>query len=126
MYDQGKGVAQSHEETIKWWQLAAAQRHAHAQWNLATMYAKGQGAARDMAKAMHWCKLAADQGQPCAQEMMLTQTGSDRDRAGSTHDTTARLCRLAGGDQGGGARAGQGELNGRVNSIKPGNLNLAP
>ena len=96
MYDQGKGVAQSHEETIKWWQLAAAQRHAHAQWNLATMYAKGQGAARDMAKAMHWCKLAADQGQPCAQEMMLTQTGSDRDRAGSTHDTTARLCRLAG------------------------------
>jgi TPR repeat protein len=46
MYANGKGVEQDFKEAIKWFQKAADQGFAEAQYNLGFMYDKGQGVER--------------------------------------------------------------------------------
>ena len=38
MYLEGYGVPQDYKEAVKWWKLAAEQRHERAQFNLALMH----------------------------------------------------------------------------------------
>lgn len=66
IYAQGKDF----EEAKKWWELAAAQDHAGAQFNLGLMHVQGVGVEKDSAKAFQWFKLSAEQGNPDAQNSL--------------------------------------------------------
>ena len=59
---QGGGVAQSYEKAAKWYQKAADQGVAKAQYNLGNCYRLGQGVAQSYEKAAKWYQKAADQG----------------------------------------------------------------
>lgn len=61
-YKSGEGVAQSDEEAVRWWALAAREGSAEAQFNLALSYALGSGVAQDEKTAFKWYGQAADQG----------------------------------------------------------------
>jgi len=50
-----------------WYQLAAEQGLAAAQFNLGTLYFQGQGVPKDYVTALHWYQLAANQGLAAAQ-----------------------------------------------------------
>ena len=52
---------------MKWYQKAADQGLAKAQYNLGFRYYKEQGVPKNYAKAMKWFKKAADQGYASAQ-----------------------------------------------------------
>ena len=58
MYEQGEDPAQA----LAWYQKAAAQGHAAAQFNLGRMYEYGLGVDKDPAQALAWYQKAADQG----------------------------------------------------------------
>lgn len=66
-YDQGKGVAQSYEESAKWYRKAAEQGYANAQYNLGVAYERGEGVAQNYEEAVKWYQKAADQGDASAQ-----------------------------------------------------------
>ncbi len=67
MYADGKGVAQSDQETVKWYQMAAKQGDKTAQSALGVSYYTGNGIAQDYRKAAYWQREAANQGHPEAQ-----------------------------------------------------------
>lgn len=67
MYAKGQGVVQDYAEAVKWYRLAAAQRHASAQNNLGLIYADGHGVVRDYVEAVKWYRLAAAQRNASAQ-----------------------------------------------------------
>jgi TPR repeat protein len=62
MYANGDGVPQDYKETVKWFQLAAEQGIAQAQYNLGVGYLQGQVVAQDYKEAIKWNRLAAEQG----------------------------------------------------------------
>lgn len=66
-YDQGEGVAQSYEESAKWYRKAAEQGYANAQYNLGVCYDRGKGVAQSYEEAVKWYRKAADQGYARAQ-----------------------------------------------------------
>ena len=66
-YDQGKGVAQSYEESAKWYRKAAEQGNANAQYNLGVAYDQGEGVVQSYVEAVKWYQKAADQGDARAQ-----------------------------------------------------------
>lgn len=70
MYNEGKGIPQDYTEAAKWYQLAAQQGVAPAQFNLGNMYRKGQGVPKDYAEAVKWYRLAAQQGEAKAQYIL--------------------------------------------------------
>ena len=43
MYDQGRGVDVNYKKAIEWYEKAAEQGHAYAQYNLGNMYRNGHG-----------------------------------------------------------------------------------
>lgn len=51
MYDNGKGVTQSYTEAVKYYQLAAAQGDADAQFNLRVVYEFGRGVKKNYGDA---------------------------------------------------------------------------
>ena len=51
---------QNYQESVKWYQKAAKQGHAKAQFNLGVMYANGKGVKQDYAKAKEYFGLACD------------------------------------------------------------------
>ncbi len=57
-----KGKRSDYQEAIKWYQKAADQGYAKAQYNLAFMYANGKGVQQDDKQALYWYQKAADQG----------------------------------------------------------------
>jgi hypothetical protein len=63
----GKGVEKDDKEAVRLYRLAAEQKHAAAQCNLACYYLIGKGVEKDERKAAHLFKLAADQGHADAQ-----------------------------------------------------------
>jgi TPR repeat protein len=67
LYD-GKGVAQSFEEAVRWYRLAAAEGHADALYNLGACYANGPGVPRDIDEALRLYKRAAAEGHAGAVE----------------------------------------------------------
>jgi hypothetical protein len=66
MFFDGQGVAQSYDEALKWWRLAAAQGILGALCNLGTCYENGCGAPQDDREALRCFKRAAAAGQPGA------------------------------------------------------------
>ena len=68
MYERGEGVAQSVEEAVRWYRLAAEQGCVDAQVNLAEVYSNGVGVVRDDVQAYMWLTVAAEQGEFGAQQ----------------------------------------------------------
>jgi uncharacterized protein len=63
MYESGRGVRQSHSEAAKWFQRAAEQGQALAQYDLGQRYNLGVGVKADKVEALKWLTLAANLGQ---------------------------------------------------------------
>ena len=57
----------NYAEAAKWYQLAASEGYADAQFNLGVMYEEGQAMAQNYAEAVRWYRLAASQGNALAQ-----------------------------------------------------------
>lgn len=68
-----EGVEPDYLQAAQWYELAAAQNHSLAQFNLAVMYSQGQGVARDEAKARMWMTRAANLGDAAAQYKLGVQ-----------------------------------------------------
>ena len=63
----GKGVRLNYKAALKWYKLAAIQRHARAQAVLGYMHQLGKGITQNYKTALKWYKLAAEQGNHNAQ-----------------------------------------------------------
>jgi TPR repeat protein len=61
-YAKGEGVAQDHDDAVRWYRRAAEQGDVKAQFNLGVCYAKGEGVPQDRVQAYAWFNLAAAQG----------------------------------------------------------------
>ena len=62
MYASGQGVEKDSKEAVKWFQKAADQGNARAQYVLGFMYAEGRGLMEDNVTAYAWCNIAAANG----------------------------------------------------------------
>jgi TPR repeat protein len=62
MYENGLGVEQDFKEAVKWYQKAADQGHAKAQYNLGFMYGMGKGVEQNYVTAYAWASIAATNG----------------------------------------------------------------
>ncbi len=58
---------QQPQQAAHWWQQAAAQGMAQAQYHLGLLYAKGQGVSQNVSQAAQWLQRAAHQGHSAAQ-----------------------------------------------------------
>ena len=63
----GTGVTQNYPEAIKWFQKAAVQGDAEAQFYLGNMYRNGKGVTQNSQEAVKWYRKAAEQGHAYAQ-----------------------------------------------------------
>ena len=66
MYCSSFGVARDHAEALRWCQLAAAQGHPAALYNVAFCHEKGYGVRWNKAEAIRWYRLAQAAGDPDA------------------------------------------------------------
>ena len=66
MYDGCFGVAQDHTEVLRWFQLAAAQGHPVALFNVAVFHEYGRGVRENQAEAIRWYRRAQAAGSPDA------------------------------------------------------------
>lgn len=55
-------VPQDYKEAVRWYRLAAMQRHPDALYRLCVLSDIGRGLPQDYQEALRWCRLAADQG----------------------------------------------------------------
>jgi TPR repeat protein len=62
MYERGWGRPTNTKETIKWYQRAAKNGHAEAQYRLAILYYEGERVEQDFTVAMQWFMQAANNG----------------------------------------------------------------
>ena len=62
LYSTGQGVQQSNFEALKWWQMAANQGDADAQYNLGVLYRDGIGVESDSEVSLKWFHQAAANG----------------------------------------------------------------
>jgi hypothetical protein len=62
LYYEGHGVTQDYATARHWWEQAAAQGNAWAQYRLGVLYQKGRGAPQDDATAREWFEKSAVQG----------------------------------------------------------------
>jgi len=62
MYDNGRGVTQDSEESVKWYRLSVEQGHTDSQYNLGIMYANGDGVRQDNIYAHMWFNIVAMNG----------------------------------------------------------------
>ena len=56
------------DEAVRWYQMAAEQGQAGAQFNLGIMYAQGEGVPEDHVQAYAWLSIVAAQGNESAKE----------------------------------------------------------
>ena len=71
-------MANSFEQAVHWWKLAAEQGDADAQINLGDCFLNGEGVAKSFEHAVHWFKLAAKQGQAHAKFNLETRQTKGR------------------------------------------------
>jgi len=64
------GFKQNYSEALKWFQKAAEQGHAGAQYGLGIMYFGGRGVPKQYAKALKWLQNPAEQGHLTAQYLL--------------------------------------------------------
>ena len=69
-YANGRGVIQNDEKAVEWYQKAAEQEHAIAQYDLSWMYQHGRGVSPNSSEAFKWCRKAAEQGYADAQNTL--------------------------------------------------------
>ena len=62
MYNEGKGVEQDFKEAVKWYQKAADQGDAGAQYALGHLYYNGMGVKEDRVTAYALCLIASANG----------------------------------------------------------------
>jgi TPR repeat protein len=62
MYENGHGVDVNYKKAIEWYEKAAEQGDAKAQYNLGVLYRQGQGVDKSDSSAMRWFTKAAAQG----------------------------------------------------------------
>jgi TPR repeat protein len=55
-------IKAEYDKALEYYQKAADQGHANAQYNLGGMYGKGQGVGQDFREAIKWWRKAADLG----------------------------------------------------------------
>ena len=70
MYDIGQGVPRDYKAAVKWYELAANQGYAKAQYNLGVMYVIGEGVPKDNATTYMWWNIAASKGYPAARKKL--------------------------------------------------------
>jgi S1-C subfamily serine protease len=63
MYGVGKGVTKDASKAVYWFQKAANQGDATAQYNLGVMYAAGEGVTKDEVEALSWFYIAKSNGE---------------------------------------------------------------
>lgn len=82
-YPGGMGVPQDFGKRVRWFERAAEEGMATAQWKLGLAFLHGVGIAADDERAAYWIKRAADQGNPLAQsalsELYFAGRGTNRD-----------------------------------------------
>ncbi len=71
-YRDGQGVAKDAAEAVNWFQKAADQNLAIAQYNLGVCYGAGQGVAKDDFEAVKWYRKAAEQNLAYAESNLGT------------------------------------------------------
>ena len=74
-----RAYPQDHREAVRWYRLAAMQRHVEAIYRLCLLSDIGRGMPQDYHEALRWCLLAADQGH--GQAMYTIGTYYDKARA---------------------------------------------
>ena len=86
MYHQGHGVDVDYKKAFEWWEKAAEQGHADAQYNLGVMYELGHGVDQSDSRAMQWYAKADAQGFEIAQvairELVSKRRGSSASSSG--------------------------------------------
>jgi TPR repeat protein len=55
---------QDYKQAFQWYEKAARQGHANAEFNLALLYSRGEGVAQDHKQALAYCLKAAQHGEP--------------------------------------------------------------
>ncbi|MGE3259322.1 MAG: tetratricopeptide repeat protein [Geobacter sp.] len=68
MYYKGEGVKQDYKQAAKWYQKAADQGHASAQYNLGIVYENGYGITQNYSIAHMWYNIAGANGKAGAVE----------------------------------------------------------
>lgn len=61
-----------HREAVRWYRMAAVQRHVGAFYRLCALSDVGRGMPQDYQEALRWCHLAADQGHGPAMFVIAT------------------------------------------------------
>ena len=61
-----------HREAVRWYRMAATQRHVGAFYRLCVLSDIGRGMPQDYQEALRWCRLAADQGHGPAMFIIAT------------------------------------------------------
>ena len=78
MFENGRGVARDYAEAVRWYQLAAAQGNAEAEYYLGDMYCQGKGATKkNKDEAMKWWQLAATHGHHGATQKLKLNKNCD-------------------------------------------------
>jgi TPR repeat protein len=67
-----KALPQDHREAVRWYRMAALQRHVGAFYRLCVLSDIGRGMPQDYQEALRWCRLAADQGHGPAMFLIAT------------------------------------------------------
>jgi TPR repeat protein len=62
MYARGEGVSKDNAEAVKWYQKAADQGSATAQYSLGSAYHKGEGVPKNYLLSYVWTSIAAANG----------------------------------------------------------------
>lgn len=70
MYYDGKGIAPSRTEALKWWRKAAENGDAEAQCHVGFCHSDGRGVVKDEVEAIKWFRKSAEQGYAEAQYWM--------------------------------------------------------
>lgn len=71
-------LPKDHREAVRWYRMAAMQRHVGAFYRLCVLSDIGRGMPQDYQEALRWCRLAADQRH--GQAMFLIATYYERAR----------------------------------------------
>ncbi|UVT14397.1 MAG: sel1 repeat family protein [Nitrospira sp.] len=65
-------LPRDHREAVRWYRMAAMQRHPDALYRLCVLSDKGLGMPQDYQEAFRWCRLAADHGHGAAMFLIAT------------------------------------------------------
>lgn len=65
-------LPKDHREAVRWYRMAAIQRHVGAFYRLCVLSDIGRGMPKDYQEALRWCRLAADQGHGSAMFVIAT------------------------------------------------------